>query len=323
MNYRSIILYLLLFLLGWVGGFIYQKRSAGTEHSIQVRENSSEYRFTNPLLFIDNSEETFEELNPIKRDIEAIVSEKISRGKAERVSVYFRDLNTGKWTGFNEDDLYMPSSMLKVAVLMAYLKLAEENPDIVGEKLLYSENKNNHQHYIPKQLVDGFYRVDKLLGQMVIESDDAATIPLSLAQERRISELYSKLRIQSPKEKLENFVSPRMYSTLFRSLFSSTYLSRSYSEQALELLSRTNFTKGIVAGISKDIPVAHKFGEHSIYYTDTSRTPDYQLHDCGIVYVPLKPYFLCVMTQGKNFSDLESVISNVSSGVWKTIRTLP
>lgn len=323
MNYRSIILYLLLFLLGWVGGFIYQKRSTGTEHSIQVRENSSEYRFTNPLLFIDNSEETFEELNPIKRDIEAIVSENISRGKAERVSVYFRDLNTGKWTGSKEDDLYMPSSMLKVAVLMAYLKLAEENPDIVGEKLLYNENKNNHQYYIPKQLVDGFYRVDKLLGQMVIESDDAATIPLSLAQERKILELYSKLRIQSPKENLENFVSPRMYSTLFRSLFSSTYLSRSYSEQALELLSRTNFTKGIVAGISKDIPVAHKFGEHSIYYTDTSRTPDYQLHDCGIVYVPLKPYFLCVMTQGKNFSDLESVISSVSSGVWKTIRTLP
>ncbi len=76
-------------------------------------------------------------------------------------------------------------------------------------------------------------------------------------------------------------------------------------------MTKTKFNKGLRAGISEDMEVAHKFGEHTTYYTD-GRAPDYQLHDCGIIYHPKKPYFVCVMTKGKTLENMERVIAEVS-----------
>jgi len=79
----------------------------------------------------------------------------------------------------------------------------------------------------------------------------------------------------------------------------------------LSLLTHTNFTSGLTAGIPKNIVVAHKFGEATdddVSGSIISR----ELHDCGIIYYPGKPYLLCVMTKGTDFSKLEGVISGIS-----------
>ena len=41
-------------------------------------------------------------------------------------------------------------------------------------------------------------------------------------------------------------------------------------------------------------------------------TPEHELHDCGIVYYPEHPYFLCVMTRGGDRPKLAAAIADVS-----------
>jgi beta-lactamase class A len=102
-----------------------------------------------------------------------------------------------------------------------------------------------------------------------------------------------------------DFMSPRSFSSIFRTLYNSSFFEWNLSEQVLDLLSQTTFTSGIAAGVPAGTPVAHKFGEN----TD-------ELHDCGIVYYPDHPYLLCVMTRGNNAVKLESVIQGISGAAW-------
>jgi hypothetical protein len=89
---------------------------------------------------------------------------------------------------------------------------------------------------------------------------------------------------------------------------------------ALELLTKTDFDKGLVAGVPSGTLVAHKFGEKTINTVGISgqiNNTIHELHDCGIIYIPNDPYFLCVMTKGNDFETLASVIKDISGIVWK------
>ena len=44
-----------------------------------------------------------------------------------------------------------------------------------------------------------------------------------------------------------------------------------------------------------------------------------QLHDCGIIYYPNNTYLLCIMTRGKDFKQLESVIAGISKTVYEVV----
>ena len=44
-----------------------------------------------------------------------------------------------------------------------------------------------------------------------------------------------------------------------------------------------------------------------------------QLHDCGIIYHPLKPYLLCVMTRGEKIADLENAIRDISKWIFERV----
>jgi hypothetical protein len=65
--------------------------------------------------------------------------------------------------------------------------------------------------------------------------------------------------------------------------------------------------------VPKETVVSHKFGVRD--FGDGT----VQLHDCGIVYAPKVTYVLCVMTQGKNLTDLERTIGDVSRITYETI----
>jgi beta-lactamase class A len=72
-----------------------------------------------------------------------------------------------------------------------------------------------------------------------------------------------------------------------------------------------------VAGVPAGISVANKFGEREL--ADGTR----QLHDCGIVYHPERPYVLCVMTKGASFEQLSRTVADVSQLVYREIDTEP
>ena len=319
----SLFVLAMAFLMGWITSTLYIKVSgeASGPEVAQIREDSPKYKYINPLLYVDNSNSEFEELNGLKRDMERHIEAQVAENKIDAASFYYRDLNSGAWTGVNPDDKYVPASILKIGTLITYLRLIEDDPNIMNEKLLYKKNPNEKQNYPPSaELEEGYYDVGKLLGQSIIESDNAAHFALTIPRERELGETFAALRLPIPPTKLKDFMSPKEVSVLFRSLYSSTYLLSAYSEQALELLTRTKFNEGITRGVDPNIPVAHKFGEHTVYSLDPQKTPGYQLHDCGIVYYPTRPYFICVMTKGKNLENMKKVISDISAKTFNFVK---
>jgi len=204
---------------------------------------------------------------------------------------------------------------------MVYLRVAESDEAVMQKKLFYQKNPNEKQNYPPtSELENGYYSVSRLLGQALIESDNAAAVALLQVREKEFNELYATLRLPAKPVKLDDYMSPREVSRIFRSLYSSTYLLDSYSEQALQFLVETHFNDGLTQGVPEEIEIANKFGEHTVYYANNKESPDYELHDCGIVYYPKKPYFICVMTKGKNLESLENIIKEISSKTFEFVK---
>ena len=60
-------------------------------------------------------------------------------------------------------------------------------------------------------------------------------------------------------------------------------------------MSHAEFKEGLVDGAPKGTVVAQKFGEN---INDTNpETLEISLSNCGIIYHPLHPYVLCIMTK--------------------------
>ncbi len=106
------------------------------------------------------------------------------------------------------------------------------------------------------------------------------------------------------------------YSSLFRILYNRQFLTPEYSQMALSLLSSSSYSAGLAALLPPETKVAHKFG----YYEGNKAQKELlQLHDCGIVYHPVSPYTLCVMTRGKDLSVMTSVIAELSKAVYDEV----
>lgn len=148
---------------------------------------------------------------------------------------------------------------------------------------------------------------------MIKYSDNSAAVILNqYITPEQFKKAYLDLGIEIPSNQ-QYSVSVRTYASFFRILFNATYLSRELSEKALQILSQSTFKDGLRGGVPSNITIAHKFGERG--------TEEYekQLHDCGIVYYPEKPYLLCVMTRGKDFEKLGQAIQSLSRIIYEKI----
>jgi len=158
------------------------------------------------------------------------------------------------------------------------------------------------------------YTVEELIRRMIVYSDNgAATLLYAQLNADYLSSIYSDMGVEQPNiGRTENYMSVSEYAAFFRILYNASYLNRDMSEKALNLLSKSEYKNGLLAGVPADIVVSHKFGER--IYDNI-----FQLHDCGVIYHPKSPYILCLMTRGENFANLEGAIKDISKGVYDEI----
>jgi beta-lactamase class A len=310
---KIIISILLILLTGWAFGWYSQIFYAQSQpiRLLQVRENSSVNHLINPLLYVDTPRKS-PEFQLIMNKVSKFIEQSKEDGGADSISIYFRTLNNGKWTGVNEDEKYKPASLLKVLAMMVYFIQADYDPNILSEQLYYEPKKQDFQNYKPPHLLStGYHTINELIKTMIVNSDNDAAVLLANNKKINYFGLFNTLQLSYPQSNTAvDFMSPKDYSVIFRTLYSSTYLSHNSSEKALDLLTKTNFNDGLVAGVPKDTLIAHKFGEYTEGYTNSPT--QHELHDCGIIYYPYDPYFLCIMTRGKDFKKLESIIAEIS-----------
>lgn len=315
---------LLVLLFGGISGWyfrglywkMYLKKIVNTE----VRANESHYRFINPLLECSISEEQFipGEGKPSKVRLNQTIKRFREEEYAQSVSVYFRDLNNGPWLGINEKEWFAPASLLKVPLALMLYRAKENDPSFFSKELKLESSgfivKGNFQE--SDQLKTGeMYPLSQLIEKMLTDSDNdaALTIMNQVMPMSRLNDLYKELGIEkSTNEYGDEGLTVKDYAAFFRVLFNASYLSKDSSEEMLKLLLKSTFTTGLTAKLPMDVEVSHKFGERQVGAMK-------QLHDCGIVYVPNRPYLLCIMTRGNDFNRLASVIADVSKQVYDDV----
>lgn len=259
----------------------------------------------------------------LKGRIEELIDDKLKTGEISESAIYFRDLENGPTLGINEHANFAPASLLKVPLLLAFLARSEEQPELLEKKLTYRTT----QEVIINQLIpprvsiqeNTQYSVHDLLTYLIKYSDNKAYIILMkyLQQISPDFDLFSdtvqSLGIINPEGILEETISVKSYASIFLQLFHASFLNKKEtSELALGFLTNTDFTTGIVAGVPKDITVAHKFGERSEFDGNIK-----QLHDCGIVYYPDNPYLVCIMTRGRELDQLSKTIAEISKMIYE------
>ncbi|MDO8622012.1 MAG: serine hydrolase [bacterium] len=289
------------------------------------RASSSEFRFIDPLLGYElPTRGDVEPFRTIRAAMESVVEEATRSRQAANISAYYRDLETGSWFGLDEDRKYAPASLAKVPLMIAYLKLAEQHPEMLQDRVTFQRAREAApgQNVAPtERLVLGrTYTIHELIRAMIVYSDNEAAYLLQAAADpSALAAVYADLNIDPPDfQNPRDTMTPETFARFFRFLYNGTYLTRELSEQALELLSESAFDRGIVAGVPAEIPVAHKFGER-VFTDGAAGVPTTELHDCGIVYHADRPYLLCIMSRGWDIDTLASVIARTATAVYAEV----
>jgi beta-lactamase class A len=321
---RKNLLMLVAVLAAFAFGMMFDKKVAKniSPNYTEIRENSPSHKFTNPLLecnigpnYLSNGQ-----IKPSEAKLNSFIDDEVRKGHVSSASIYYRDLNNGPYVNINGGVRFLPASLMKVPIMMYFYKASEDSQALLDTKIMpevLPKGISFDQYFQPEKTIDISkpHRVAELIDSMIRYSDNYAAEELNYSlKPGSMKELLNDLHIEIPD--IQNaFITVKDYATFFRVLFNASYLNQSDSERALKLLSETTFDKGLVKYLPNNIVVSHKFGE---------RTPDEtggfrQVHDCGVVYFPLHPYLLCVMTRGKDADAMAETIAQASRLVYSEI----
>lgn len=316
---RKILVFILGFSFALILVSISDNIHKSNRHEKRDGKATTRFPLVSPLLFCGASESMENSIySPSRFKVEHYVNNIMSNKKVNHVSVYYRDLNNGPWFGINENEGFAPSSLLKLPLLISALKENEEVDNIFINKTIKFEKKEftGNQYFKPENELEigKTYTVADLLKSSIVYSDNESAILLyKVLGDTKLIETYVNLGLISPQNGSDFNMNVKEYSSFFRVLYNSSYINKESSEFALELLAESKFINGIKSGTPKDIIVSHKFGEQ------INKDGVLQLHDCGIVYAPKKPYILCVMTRGDNFNELADIIKNISKITYDSV----
>ena len=308
----------LLIGVGWYTNDWYERNFIPTEKQIK----RSGFKFISPLLDVELPEgyDCRHEPIPFKYKINKFVDQQLKSGKVREMSVYYRDLSDGPWFGINEKVKYNPASMMKVPVMVAWLKRAEKDPSVLRLKLTFDRNSIDgpKQDMKPEQTLKAgvSYTVDELLRYMMNFSDNRAMSLLFYAlPSEEINNVIDHMDVATEVNGEYNSITVKSYSGFLRILYNASFLNEEFSEKALQIMSNQDFREGIVGGIPKGVKIASKFGE----FRENENPDIIQLHEFGIIYHPNGPYILGILTKGNNWKEQADIIKSVSALVYNSV----
>lgn len=284
----------------------------------EVRENSW-YKHINPLLEC-NTWIWYYNPKDVKWKIDDFIWYQTDLWKINYLAYYVRLLNNWATFWVNENELFVPASLLKIPIWIAYYKKLENDRKygenkIFVDKILFAVNERNFWEDTIKTW--NTYTIYQLIYEALVNSDNiAANLLLEYIWRDEIYKIYKDLWLWvidfDKPDSLK--ISVKDYSTFFRVLYNASYLNRESSEEILSILLQWSFTSWIRRLIPDWVEIANKFWEREII-----ETWEKQLHDCWIIYKPNNPYMICIMSRWNNFDELSYTIQMVSKMIFDDI----
>lgn len=267
-----------------------------------------------PRVFAENPNDIIINFTDLRASLRSIAIKQNNMN----LGVYFEYLPSGVSIGMNEKRNFITASLIKVPFIMGISKLIEAG-QIKSDQVLTLKGEDLDPSFgsVWKRGEGATMTVDEAMSLTLTESDNTAALALNhLASVDPIRKVFDALDIPVDWSVNEPVVSAENYSSVFRCLYLSCYLAPVGSEHVLTLLTHTIFYDGIPAGVPKGIRVAHKIGVY-----DSPNSDKRVRLDCGIVYVPKRPYILCILgeTDKAEVDNVVHVTQEISSTVYSYV----
>ncbi len=266
-----------------IGEILTENIRAGNILKIQER-----YPYLSRRIFAENRNDLLIYFVPLREAMRKYVKE-----QPEEIGVYFEYLPSGTSIGVNEKMEVRFASLIKMPGVMAVYKQIEKGAmrknDVLAVK---EENINRGFGNLWRKGSGTKITVEEAIVLSLIESDNTAYRVLASALPLgALEDVFNNLDITI--EQIQGFpiITPKNYTSILRSLYLSSYLQREDANEILSLLTQTPFNDKLVAGVDPGVKVAHKIGTFE---------SDGIFSDCGIIYIPNRPYSLCIMVRGNN-----------------------
>ncbi len=295
--------------------------------NIITRDAGKSFVLTSPILDCENVGELD------SATLSHTAFEKKVEGIAEKYaikdySVYFRKLNEGQWIGINEKEFFAPASLMKTPLLIAFLKRVEKEPEllnttVIAKKEFFDRALVQSVDVVPTLVEGQSYTLREIVEHTIQQSDNVATlILLEYVQKPDLDGLFEAIGVTQKEVNGDVNIRVKDFGAFFRVLYNASYLNKEMSELALSILLKSNFNGGIVAGVPRTVPVAHKYGERTLEQEiqGVEFVQERQLHDCGIVYAPGAPYIVCIMTRGGDFVAQQNFIADTARYIYEQVR---
>lgn len=289
MKYQKILIPLLLF--GWFValffGILLLKNKSENSKKINIASLESKYPYLSKRILMEFPQDVLISFLELRY---ALRKETSSYGSS--FGLYFEYLPTGTSININGNNEFYAASLFKLPVVMAYYKHKEKNGDKHDSELTLTQDMIDKDFgNLWKKGVGYKLNASDAVDLAIKESDNTAAKALvPLINKEDFDSVYEGLDIDLNSDNNGALLSAKNYTSILKALYFSSILNRDDSNLILEKLTKTKFPDKLVAGIPPEIPVAHKIGD----YSDEKGNEAFM--DCGIVFVPKRPYTLCMLS---------------------------
>jgi beta-lactamase class A len=253
-------------------------------------EYPSEYPLLSRRIFAKDQNDIIINFIPLREALKEYVGE-----RGGKVGVYFEYLPSGISIGVNEKQEIKVVSLSKVPLVMSIFKKIERGKISLDDMLVIEEKHLDRGFGTLWQRGAGArVPIKELVRLALTESDNTAYRALfDQLTNQEVHEVYVGLDVSIERQQegglFYPIISPKSYSSIFRSLYLSSFLTKNHSNYILETLTQSASKDKLAAGVPDTVKIAHKIGVFK-----KLDSPSQNLFvDCGIVYVPDRPYILC------------------------------
>lgn len=255
-----------------------------------LAQQTRKYPLLSSRILIDSQRDFLINFTPLRESFDAYTAD-----HSYDLGLYFEYLPTGSSVGHNSDKEMKLASLSKVPVVMAVYNEMEQGKIKPGQMIaIRQEHLSDEFGSLYKRGAGSTVSLEEAVSLALRESDNTAANALaSLLQGNAFEDVFDQFDL--PKKVVDTYpvLTPKSYSSMLRSLYLSTYINKEHSSHVLSELAKSVFADKLPAGVDKNITVAHKIG-----VLDDRNGPINTFSDCGIIYVPNRPYLLCIVMTG-------------------------
>jgi beta-lactamase class A len=298
--------------------FHWNRIESATNHTPPYEiKRLSTYKNIRPIISVEPKEES-PNLKNTKVALVSLIDSLKEEGTLKDASIYLRKTSTSEWVSINDTIRYHPASLMKVALMLAWLKSAEAVPGTLEKKLTAkidaAKLSSNTYFKAPSIENDQEYTVHDLIYYMIANSDNRATSVLEQNSDGSyVTMLLNQLGLPPVQAEANSYtLTASEYSMFIKAIYNSTFNSPEYSQYASEMMENSTFKEGFAKGFPKGTKMWHKFGEWS-----AEGLPN-ELHQSGVVVIGDNQYILTIMTRGLGFDNLIKVLAMLSNRVYSS-----